>query len=204
MTSGEATTRLPVIGVMGSGKKVHGDLAQQLGAWIAQAGYNLLTGGGDGEMKAVSESFYAVADRPGRVIGIIPGDASGGSYSRRLHYPNPFVEIPIYTHLPQTGYEGMQVASRNHVNILSSDIVIALPGTKGTAAEVCLALRYGRPVAALLGGRYKIPGLPPEVPTVSTVEEVAEWIAGLEPKPLPSSCRLKKVMPPDEILAPDF
>ncbi|UUO08630.1 hypothetical protein M4951_10005 [Blastopirellula sp. J2-11] len=204
MSSSDGRGRIPVVGVMGSGKKVHGDLAKELGAWIAAAGYNLLTGGGGGEMKAVSESFYHVEDRAGRVIGIIPGDASGGSYSRRLHYPNEFVEIPIYTHLPQTGYEGMQVASRNHVNILSSDIVVALPGTKGTAAEVCLALRYGRPVIALLGGRFKIPGLPAEVKTVTTVEEVAEWIADLEPKPLPSSCRLKKVVPPDEILTPDF
>ncbi|MCC9604765.1 hypothetical protein LOC68_26370 [Blastopirellula sp. JC732] len=196
--------RIPVIGVMGSGKKVHGDLAKELGAWIANAGYNLLTGGGDGEMKAVSESFFQTEDRPGRVIGIIPGDASGGSYSRRQHYPNPFVEIPIFTHLPQTGYAGMQMGSRNHINILSSDIVVALPGTKGTSAEVCLAIRYGRPVIALLGTRYKIPGLPSEVPVAKTVEEVADWIEGLERKPLPTSCRLKKVTPPSEILDPDF
>lgn len=189
---------------MGSGKKVHGDLAKELGAWIAEAGYNLLTGGGEGEMKAVSESFFNVEDRAGRVIGIIPGDASGGSYSRRLHYPNPFVEIPIFTHLPQTGYAGMQMGSRNHINILSSDIVVALPGTKGTSAEVCLAIRYGRPVIALLGNRFKIPGLPPEVQVAQTVEEVAAWIETLTPKPLPTSCRLKNVSPPAEILTPDF
>ncbi|TWT31582.1 SLOG cluster 4 domain-containing protein [Blastopirellula retiformator] len=196
--------RLPIIGVMGSGKKVHGELADELGAWIANAGYNLLTGGGAGEMKSVSESFFNVEDRAGRVIGIIPGDASGGSYSRRQYYPNDYVEIPIYTHLPQTGYAGMQVGSRNHINVLSSDIVIALPGTKGTSAEVCLALRYGRPVIALLGERFKIPGLPPEVQVAKTVEEVAAWIEDLEPKPLPTSCRLKKVTPPSEILGPDF
>lgn len=189
---------------MGSGKKVHGDLANELGAWIAEAGYNLLTGGGDGEMKAVSESFFNVENRAGRVIGIIPGDASGGSYSRRLHYPNPFVEIPIFTHLPQTGYAGMQMGSRNHINILSSDIVVALPGTKGTSAEVCLAIRYGRPVIALLGNRFKIPGLPNEVQVAKTVDEVAAWIETLPPKPLPTSCRLKNVSPPAEILTPDF
>jgi len=35
----------------------------------------------------------------------------------------------------------MDMNSRNHINILSSDVVIALPGSKGTYSEVMLAIR---------------------------------------------------------------
>ena len=52
------------------------------------------------------------------------------------------------------------MASRNHLNVLSSDVVIVLPGGAGTASEARLALRYGRPAVAYLARRADVPGLP--------------------------------------------
>lgn len=57
------------------------------------------------------------------------------------NYPNPHVELAIATHLPVSGKEGMSASSRNHINILTSDAVVALPGSHGTASEVQLATR---------------------------------------------------------------
>ncbi len=132
--------RVPIVGVMGSGTEPHDALARPLGAWIASAGFHLLTGGGDGVMRAASEAFVAVEDRAGLCLGILPGpDARPG-------YPNDAVELAIRTHLPLSGELGTDPRSRNHVNVLTADVIVALPGGGGTRAEVALALRYGRPV----------------------------------------------------------
>jgi hypothetical protein len=39
--------------------------------------------------------------------------------------------------------------ARNAINVLSSDVVIALPGGAGTLSEVALALKAGKTVVAL-------------------------------------------------------
>lgn len=49
------------------------------------------------------------------------------------------------------GVAGQEALSRNHINILTSDVVVALPGGPGTASEVRLALHYGKPVVLFLG-----------------------------------------------------
>lgn len=64
-----------------------------------------------------------------------------GTINPPAGYPNPYVELCINTHLPASGTQGTQCHSRNHINILTSDIVIALPGSAGTASEVFLARR---------------------------------------------------------------
>ena len=118
-------------------------------------GVHLLTGGGGGVMTAVSRAFARVEDRAGLVVGVLPGGAGGGSGGAELGgppppgYPNPWVELAIRTHLAARGVAGDTPDSRNHVNVLSSDVVVALPGGAGTASEVELALRYGRPLVVL-------------------------------------------------------
>ena len=52
-----------VIGVMGSGGEEHIDLAEPLGRYLAESGFDLLTGGGKGVMTSVSRSF---AQTPGK------------------------------------------------------------------------------------------------------------------------------------------
>jgi predicted Rossmann-fold nucleotide-binding protein len=148
--------RRPIVGVMGSHSDEHEQLAQPLGRWLASAGYHLLTGGGPGVMAAVCRAFTQVTDRRGLTLGIIPAADSGPVSDQPAHmaprkgYPAPWVEIPIYTHLFEVGTRGDQPLSRNHINILTSNVVVALPGSEGTASEVRLAKEYGRPVIAYL------------------------------------------------------
>lgn len=66
-------------------------------------------------------------------------------------YPNVFVDLAIRTHLPSSGGAGLSALSRNHVNVLSSDVLVALPGGSGTAFQIELAIRYGVPVCRFLG-----------------------------------------------------
>lgn len=168
------TKRLPVVGVMGSGEQDHADKAQALGRWLAGQGVHLLTGAGRGAMSAVSEAFASVSDRAGLVVGIVP--SSEDPAIPREGYPNPFVELAIFTHLPLSGISGLDLRSRNHINVLSSNVLVALPGGSGTSSEVALALRYGRPIAAYVDAPGDIPDLPDVVPVLSTLAEVQRFV----------------------------
>lgn len=160
----ESPPRLPVVGVVGSGREPHPERARRLGEWIARAGFHLLTGGGRGVMAAVTEAFVRVAERRGVAIGILPAAAGGRAGDAPPGYPNPWVEIVVRTHLDQVGAHGADPGSRNHLNVLSADVVIVLPGSEGTASEARLALRYGRPCIAWLAERGDVPGLPDAIP----------------------------------------
>src|SRR5262249_61196178 len=83
--------------------------------------------------------------------------------------PNPWGEAPIRPHLPLSGPQGTDARSRNHINVLTADLVVALPGDDGTRSEVVLAVRYARPVIAFLG-RGELPAGWPLVPLAATVE----------------------------------
>ena len=95
-------------------------------------------------MTSVAEAFAAVPGRAGLVVGIIPCSSGDAAVPKR-GYPNPFVELAIMTHLPLSGADGTDDRSRNHINVLTSDVLVALPGGAGTGSEVALAVRYGRP-----------------------------------------------------------
>lgn len=141
-------TRLPIVGVMGSSSDAHEDLANEVGRVLAGEGVNLLTGGGGGVMEAVSRAFVrARGQGHGRVLGILPGDSDGDQTVDRPGYPNPYVEIAIRTHLPLGGITGTSSMSRNHINILSSDVIIFLPGGDGTFSEFSLAKRHRKQLA---------------------------------------------------------
>jgi uncharacterized protein (TIGR00725 family) len=121
------------IGVMGSGD--NGDarllaLARDLGQAIAQQGWVLVNGGrGSGVMDA---SALGARTAGGFVVGILP-DESVTRASRHL-------DIAIRTGMGD---------GRNYVNVLSSDVVVAMRGGAGTISEVALALKAGRTVVAL-------------------------------------------------------
>lgn len=164
--------QLPIVGVMGAGAHAHEDLAAPLGRRLARLRVHLLTGGGSGVMTSVSRAFAQVEGRAGLVIGILPHLGADGGPESSPGYPNRWVELPIRTHL---GKEGAERDSRNHVNVLSSDVVVALPGSSGTASEVALALRYGRPLV-LFGDPGRARELPSRVATASTVDEVIAFV----------------------------
>ena len=90
-------------------------------------------------------------------------------------YPNPWVELAIRTHLDARGDDGSGIRSRNHINILSADVVIALPGSSGTASEVELAIRYGRPLI-LLGDTARAERLSVPVLSTESVDEAVEFV----------------------------
>jgi uncharacterized protein (TIGR00725 family) len=165
--------RRAIVGVMGSGNEPHARHAEPLGRWLALEGVDLLTGGGGGVMAAVSRTFSETPGRRGLVIGVLP--AGPDPSSPRSGYPNPWVEISIVTHLPIKA-DGTDERSRNHINVLSSDVIVALAGGEGTASEIALALRYGRPVIAFVDSRADIPGLPPAVPASGTLAAVQEFV----------------------------
>jgi predicted Rossmann-fold nucleotide-binding protein len=92
-------------------------------------------------------------------------------------YPNPWIEVPIHTHLHLSGPEGEHHRSRNHLIALTANVLVALPGGAGTASEVRLALRYKKPLIAYLKAREEIPDLPPEVRWEPDLNQVKSFIA---------------------------
>ena len=166
------------VGVMGSGTSEHDDHARTIGEMLADLGVNLLTGGGRGVMTSVSRAFTRCSRRSGICIGIIPCESETDRATPKAGYPNAFVELPIYTHLPYSGDLGTHDLSRNHINVLTCAAIVALPGGEGTAAEVALAVRYRKPVIAY----SLIPGLPNHFPQsvrwVDSADAVREFLRG--------------------------
>jgi uncharacterized protein (TIGR00725 family) len=163
------------VGVIGSGTDEHEEHARPVGEALAELGVNLLTGGGGGVMRAVSRAFTRAAQR-GICIGIIPCASLSDRATPKAGYPNEFVELPIYTHLPFSGEQGTDDLSRNHINVLSCAAIIALPGEAGTASEVALAVRYGKPVVVYPlnpGFAQRIPG---SVRRVDSIDDVKAFL----------------------------
>ena len=104
-------------------------------------------------------AFFETSPRRGIVIGAVPGFvarldaleeriAAPPGYDLPSGYPNEWVELAIYTHLPDSGPEGTLASSRNHINVLSADAIVVLPGGEGTESKICLATQYGVPIVA--------------------------------------------------------
>jgi uncharacterized protein (TIGR00725 family) len=141
--------RRPVIGVMG-GKVDCPELTGALGTLIAARGWNLLTGGGEGVMNAVASAFRNGPPKGGVSIGIIrSAEDSTTARTYKAHTdPNKYIDVAIFTHLP---HSNRLATSRNHINVLSSHVVVGLPGSKGTESEIQLAMEYQIPLVLLLG-----------------------------------------------------
>lgn len=169
---------MAIIGVMGSGKAGWDELTAPLGRWIAQNGHDLLTGGGAGVMFSVARAFSQTPGRSGKSIGVVPTRADDRfGYVPLEGYPNPFVELPIMTPLPKRE-EGAApgTINRNYVNILTSDVVIALPGSAGTLEEITLALRFKKPLICF-GPADGWASLPGSAVRTDRLEDVCSFIA---------------------------
>jgi len=182
-----ARRRRRVVAVVGSGTDAD-PCCTELGRLIATLGFDLLTGAGGGVMEAVSRAFFETSPRSGIVIGVVPamvtplerlerrGGAQPITYAPPPGYPNAWVELAIYTHLPARGREGTLPSSRNHINVLSADAIIALPGQEGTDAEVWLATEYGVPILAY-GAYGDRQGLGPHgIPLARSLDEVRSFL----------------------------
>jgi predicted Rossmann-fold nucleotide-binding protein len=142
--------RLPIVGVFGHGASLSEErfeLARAVGAMIARLDAHLLTGGGYGVMEATAVGFVAVADRAGLSIAIVPCkpdgplDAPNRSWDGRS-YPNPSVELAIFTPLPPRAADWQSHPARNHINVFTPHAIIALPGGAGTRNELDMAAFY--------------------------------------------------------------
>jgi uncharacterized protein (TIGR00725 family) len=161
-----AVRRRRVVGVIGSREDVEAAACAEVGKLVAELGCDLLTGAGGGVMEAVSKAFCARREEVGSAglaIGIVPGAVDpGGVYHTPSGYPNPWIDLPIYTHLSRL--------DRNPINVLSADAIVALPGGSGTKSEIDLAARYGVPVVAY-GSRA-----PAGVERAGHIAEVREFL----------------------------
>lgn len=131
-----------VIGVMGGAAASEAVMrdAHEIGRLVAERGHVLLNGGRDAGVMAASAR--GAAEAGGLVIGILPGNSKHGA--------SPHLDVAIPT--------GMGDA-RNAINVLASDVVVALPGGAGTISEVALALKSGRRVITLgfrLGAEFDL------------------------------------------------
>lgn len=151
-------SRRPVVGVMG-GSQVDAeveDLARHTGAAIAREGWILLNGGRDEGVMAASAA--GAHDAGGFVVGILPGRRG---------------EEPVAAGLDLAIFSGIGFA-RNAMNILTSDVIIVLPGATGTLSEAAYAVTYGCPAILL---RFDDGGvLGAAVHRVDTVAEAMEAV----------------------------
>jgi len=172
------------VGVIGSGTSEHESTSHAVGELLADLGVNLLTGGGRGVMTAVGRAFTQHQRKRGISIGIIPCESETDRVTPRAGYPNEYVELAIYTHLPLSGDQGTHDLSRNHVNVLSCVAIIALPGEAGTVSEIELAIRYGRPLIAYSPDSSLVKHFPPSVRRAGNINDVKDFLRtqlGLSP-----------------------
>jgi len=118
-----------IIGVMGPSraKGTELKLAFKIGKTVAEHDAVLLTGGMGGVME---EASRGAKEAQGLVLAICP------TYDKSDL--NSFVDIPVMT--------GMR-SGRNFINILSSDIIIAIGHTSaGTLSEIAFAIQLEKPM----------------------------------------------------------
>jgi uncharacterized protein (TIGR00725 family) len=151
--------------------------AYELGKRLAERqDVHLLTGGGGGVMKAVSEGFYSVHPRAGLILGIIPAG------KKAAEYPNEWVEVPIFTPLSD---DPKADSCRAQVLLLTSDILLALPGDRITLGEVELAEPYPKKPLRLvleeasdsIGGK-KAEELAKRYSVLTGVDAALEFVSG--------------------------
>lgn len=168
------TKKIQIIGVIGSHEDDWPSLSYPLGRLICDLGYHLLTGAGGGVMTKVAKAFTESEDRPGKCIGIYPVEKNPDISNKQI-YPNPYIEIPIIVPLlPKADHHAMPY-SRNLVNVMSSDIVIALPGLHGTKTEVSYAIQIQKPLV-LFGPEGEFQGFPQDPARLREIDEVDRFI----------------------------
>ena len=150
--------RRPQIAVIGKGTRDDelGPLAEEVGRRIGEAGAVLVCGGMSGVMEAASRGARTAG---GDVIGIVPSE-------------DPARANPYVTHAVATGIGH----ARNLAVVGSGDAVIAIGGEWGTLAEIGLARRLGKRVAALRSWAVTGPGDMKGGPGIDVVADAAEAV----------------------------
>jgi hypothetical protein len=122
-----------MIGVIGAGAASPAgyETARRIGRLIAKRKAVLVCGGLGGVMEA---SCRGALESGGQTLGLLPGAAA--------EQANPYVTLVVPTNLGH---------ARNVLIAHTARALIAVEGEYGTLSEMAIALKLGRPVAALQG-----------------------------------------------------
>jgi len=124
-----------VVAIIGSAGKISEDLrlqVEELAKRLSNSGFDLVTGGMDGVMRAVARG-HSKSHSSSKLVHVEPG------WGDPWHL-NPFEAGILKTELG---------SMRNHLVIRSSDIVMAISGGSGTLSEIAIAWQEGKPIATL-------------------------------------------------------
>jgi uncharacterized protein (TIGR00725 family) len=130
-------------------------LAYDVGAGLARAGFTVVTGGEKGAMEAASRG---ASEADGLAVGLLPGiDRSTA---------NDHADVTVVTGIGH---------ARNLAVVASGDVVVAVGGEWGTLSEIGLAGVLGRPVVLVGGWRLEHQvKLPSEVHYADDAAEAVE------------------------------
>ncbi len=140
---------------------------------LADANFDLVTGGMDGVMRAVSRG----RGRSGNDVNLVHIESGEGSAWQR----NPHPASVVRTNLG---------AMRNHLVVRSADLVVAVSGGAGTLSELAIAWQERKPIAALQGvGGWsdKLAGAMldhrkhPAIHGCESIDDVVAWADQLRP-----------------------
>jgi len=138
----------PVVGIMGasendalteSAKARLKQLAERLGAALAQRDCFLITGATTGLPDLVAKAFRK---HGGFALGVSPA-TDRKEHAERYKLPDDGADVIVYTGF---GYKG-----RNVINVRSSDIVIIFGGAIGTLNEFTIAYDEGKIIGVVEG-----------------------------------------------------
>ena len=123
-------------------------LAIEIGEMVADCNCAILTGAtlGNGTGRVNGNAVRAAVTKGGFAIGILPKAGRQPAREASVVYDSAKGVLEVRTNLTS--------ARRNFINGVTPDVLIALPGGCGTAAEVAVALSLGRPVIYLRSFRY--------------------------------------------------
>lgn len=169
--------RRNTVAIIGSAGTIPRELrhtVEKLALTLCDAGFDLVTGGMDGVMRAAARGHNRSAAAT-NLIHIEPG--WGRTWEQNPH---------------PAGIVRSQLGSmRNHLVIRTADLVVAVSGGSGTLSEMAIAWQERKPIAALrgLGGwSEKLADTTLDrrgestVKGCDTVDEVVAWAAQLRPE----------------------
>lgn len=122
---GNQELTISVIGAHEASAEVE-DLSYNVGKIVSKVGAVLVCGGLGGVMQSAAKG---AKEGGGLTIGLLPG--------KNKEDANPYIDIALPTTI---GF------ARNAMVAASADIIIALPGSHGTACEISYGMVYKRPV----------------------------------------------------------
>ena len=170
--------RRNTVAIVGSAGTISRELrhtVEALARTLCDRGFDLVTGGMDGVMRAAARG-HGLSSNGANLVHVEPG--WGRAWERN---PHPASVV-------RTGLGSM----RNHLVVRSADLVVAVSGGSGTLSEMAIACQEGKPVAALRGSggwsdRLADTTLDRRRRTATvtgcdTVDDVAAWADRLRPE----------------------